>query len=107
MLYRRYRPLETRLLQHPDQTGVLTVEQENLNQRVSAVSNAFKATGFLVLAADFLFRSFDVAQPNLQPQLRDQITQLLLDLFADVGVQMQYFESKVRQLEGVDVNDVQ
>ena len=61
----------------------------------------------LVLAADFFFRSFDVAQPNLQPQLRDQITQLLLDLFADVGVQIQCFEGKVRELEGIDVTDAQ
>ena len=103
MLYGRFKALETRLLQHPDQTGVLTIEQENLNQRVLAVSNTFKATENIMLAAFYLLAAYNVAKTNLQQQLRDQIIPLLLDLFADLGVQIQNLESKVRELEGIDV----
>ena len=103
----RFTPQETRLVQHPDQTGVLTIEQQNLNQRVLAVARAFKATGNIMLAAFYLFVGYDLAEPTLQPQLRDQITQYLLALFTDLAEQIQNLESKVRELEGLDVPDAQ
>ena len=107
MLYQRYRPLKTRLLQHPDQTGVLTVEQQNLNQRVLAVFNTFEATENIMLAAFYLLAVYNVPKTNLQQQVRDQIIPLLLDLLSDLGVRIEKLERKVRELEGLDVTDAQ
>ena len=90
----RFTPQKTRLIQHPDQTGVLTNEQQNLNKRVSVVSDDFEETLRLILAAELLFYDYEEAQPNIQPQLRDQIT----DLFDDIGVRIQHLECKVREL---------
>ena len=43
LLHERFREQQTRLIQRPDQTGALTVEQQNVNQSLSAVLDAFVA----------------------------------------------------------------
>ena len=98
---------ETRLLQRPDQTGVLTTEQQTLNQRFVAVRNDYVATGKVVIVAFCLLEAYGLADPNDQPRLRDQIRQLLLALFANIAVQIENIEDKVRELEGIDVTDAQ
>ena len=74
----------------------------NLNRRILAVSNTFVAIKSLILATSLLFEAYDVAQPHLQQQLRDQITPLFVTMFADLGVQLQNLEDKIRELEGIE-----
>ena len=84
MNYQRYRKRFTeqqaRLLQRPDQTGALTTEQQDLNERLKAVSGDFMATAAQMEELDFLFVDYDEAQPNDQPQLRNQIQAKLDDM---------------------------
>ena len=94
-LQKRFKAQETRLPQRSDQTGVLTAEQQDLNKRVSAVSDAYEETGNLLSAVRFLFGDYDEAQPNYQAQLRDQIEAKMDELAA----MMINFEGKVQELE--------
>ena len=103
----RFTAQRTRLQQHPDQTDVLKTVQQDINQRVSVVSDDFEDTLSLLCAAGLLVDDYDQAEPNVQPQLRDQLAALFPDLFADIGVKIHYLEGKVRQLEGIDVTDSQ
>ena len=93
-LQKQFKAQETRLLQRPDQTGVLTIEQQDLKKRVSTVSDAYEETGNLLSAVRFLFDDYDQAQPNDQPQLRDQ-REAKMD---ELTVMMINFEGKVQEL---------
>ena len=79
-LQKRFEALEARLLQRPGQTGALTSEQQDLNKRVKAVSDDFTAIAAQMQELDSLFVDYDEAQPNDQPQLRNQIQAKLDDM---------------------------
>ena len=103
-LRERFTAQQTRLVERNENSGSLTIEQQNLNERVSVVhDDAFLVTGGLIFAVELLFDDYYQAQPNDQPQLRDQIAARI----ADIGIMMQGFEGKVRELEGIDVTDAQ
>ena len=93
---------QTRLVKHADQTGVLTIEQQNLNKRVSEVCNALAATRkMLSKLVGSKFDDYVLAQPIDQPGIRVQIDALI----DDMGMKMRCFEGKIRELEGIDVAD--
>ena len=115
--YGRFQAQRTRLQYDSDQTGVLTIEQQNLNERVLVVHCAFvKASGLLV-TLKFLLDDYDRAQQNVQPQPRKRETALIVDqanpldqittLIAEIGVKIQNLEGRLRELEGIDVTDAQ
>ena len=89
---------ETRLLQRPDQTGVLTAEQQDLNNRVKAVSDDLMAIEARQLKElNSLFFAYDRAQPNDQPQLRNQIQAKM----GELDVMLINVEGKVQELEEI------
>ena len=95
---------QTRLVKHADQTGVLTIEQQNLNKRVSEICNALIATrNMLSKLVGSKFDDYVLAQPIDQPGIRVQIDALI----DDMGMKMRCFEGKIRELEGIDVADAQ
>ena len=102
-LRERFTAQQTRLVERNENSGSLTIEQQNLNERVLVVRDAFLLTASLIFAVELLFYDYFQAQPNDQPQLRDQITAKI----PGIGILMQHFESKVRELEGIDVTDAQ
>ena len=77
---------ETRLMQDPDQTSSLAVEQQDTNQRVSTVSDACVATAKLMLSTGRMLEGFLGLQPYFQQKLRDQISASFLPIFDDFGV---------------------
>ena len=100
---KRFTPQKTRLHQHLDQTGVLTTEQEDINKRVSVVSDDFEDFEISMFLARKLF---DVYEDLLNvPPKRSYIG--LKALFAEVGVKLQNLEGRLRQLGGIDVTDAQ
>ena len=99
----RFTAQQTRLVQRKGNSGSLTFEQQNLNESVLVDLDAFLATGGLVFAVESLFDDYVQAQPNDQPQLRDQIAAKI----ADIGIKLQNLEGRLRQLEGIDVTAAQ
>ena len=95
---------QTRLVKHADQTGSLTIEQQNLNKRVSKIVYSLVATrNRRSKSAVNMFDDYDRAWPIDQPLIRDQI-EALID---DIGMVMEDFEDEIRELEGLDVPDAQ
>ena len=100
-LYDRIELQETRFLERPDQTGVLTTERGVANflnnQCISAASDAYEKTSNLLSATGSLFDDYDQAEPNDQPQVRYQIEAKMDEL----AVMMINFEGKVKELEEI------
>ena len=61
---KRFVPLEEGLRQHPDQSGVLTVEQQDINELVSGISEDFVATSKRMQESALSFAAYDIAQIN-------------------------------------------
>ena len=94
----------TRLVQQNENSGSLTIEQQNLNKRVSLIRKASVATrNKRSKSVVFVFNDYDQALPIDQPGIRDQI-EALIDY---IGVEMLDFEDEVRELEGIAVTIVQ
>ena len=88
----------TRLVQQNENSGSLTIEQQNLNKRVSLIRKASVATrNKRSKSVVFVFNDYDQALPIDQPGIRDQIEALI----GDLGMKMQYCEGKVREFEGM------
>ena len=100
---KRFEAQQARLLQFPDQTGVLTAEQQGLNKRVEAVSDDFEAALDILNQAKWLVDDYEHTPSKDQPKLRGQIEAL----FAEVSVKLPNLEGRVRELEGIDVTDEQ
>ena len=96
-LQNQFEAQETRLLQRPDQTGALTAEQHDLNKRVLAVSVDLMATAIKMAKLDLLFAAYYRAQPNDQPQLRNQIQAKM----GELDVMLINVEGKVQELEEI------
>ena len=114
-LAERLKAQQTRLHQRPDQTGVLTIEQKNLNERVSVVHKAFGRAISLFFTVELFLDYYDQARQNVQPEHHVQIIALIVDQenpldqiatkIADVGVKLQNLEVRLLELEGIDIND--
>ena len=108
----RFKAQETRLLQRPVQTGVLTTEQQNLKTLVLVVHIAFSKASDYFVSVKCLLDDYDQAQQNAQPQPRDRETALIVydinELIAEIGVELQNLEGWLRELEAIDdVTDAQ
>ena len=106
----RFKAQQTRLLQRPDQTGVLTTEQKNLKKLGLVVHIRFAKASDLLVTVKCLLDYYD-EQQNAQPQPSNRETALIVDdittLIAEIGVELQNLECRLRQLEGIDVTDAQ
>ena len=106
----RFTAQRTRLLQRPDQTDVLTTEQQDLKVRVLVVHCAFATASDLLVTVKVLLDYYD-EQQNAQPQPSNQVTALIVDeinaLIAELGLKLQNLECRLRELEGIDVTDAQ
>ena len=98
---KQFKAQETRLLQRPDQKGALTAEQQDLNKRVNAVSDDFMATAKQMRELDSLFVDYNCcfAQPNDQPQLRNQIQAMMIN---DVRPMFRNLVARLEELEGIN-----
>ena len=115
MLAERFKAQQTRLHQRPDQTGSLTTEQQNLNERVWVVQYAFMKARSLFFTVELLLDYYAQAQQNVQPEHHVQIIALIVDQenpldqiaakIADIGVKLQNLEVRLLELEGIDIND--
>ena len=94
---KRFVPLEEGLRQHPDQSGVLTVEQQDINELVSGISEDFVATSKRMQESALSFAAYDIAQPHFQPQLRNQI----IAEMDGIGAMIQDLEKSVQELRGI------
>ena len=103
---KRFTPQKTRLHQHLDQTGVLTTEQEDINKRVSVVSDYFEDLEISMFLVTRLFGPLKTKKFNRKvPPKRSYIR--LKALFAEVSVKLQHLEGRLRQREGIDVTAAQ
>ena len=98
-LHARFRVQGIRLWPIPDQTGALTAEQRNLDDRVLAVSGAFMATVKQMVAVNKILGGFLDLQPQFQRQLRDQITASFPSIIVQIGVMLRDLERQVQELE--------
>ena len=96
-LQNRFNEQETRLSQSPDQTGVLTTEQQDLNKRVKAVSDDFMAPARQLEELNSLFVDHSQAQENDQPQIRNQIQAKM----GELDVMLLNVKGKVQELEEI------
>ena len=100
---KQFEPQYERLLQHPDQSGVLTVEQQYINKLLLAVCDGFKETSKLLQGSLSLFDDYDVAPPYFQQQRRDQI----IAEMNENGAILRNLEKSVQELRGIDATDIQ
>ena len=94
-----------------EQTGSLTTEQQNLNNRVLIVYNVFVKARSLFLPVKLFLDYYDRSQQNDQPQLCDQMVALIADQaktleqtaakIAGIGVKLQNLEGRLRELKGI------
>ena len=100
---KQFEPLEERLRQHPDQSDVLTVDQHDINESVSAVYEDFVATSNRMQELDLYFATYDRAQPYFQPQLRNQI----IAEMEETGAMIQDLVRQVQELGRIDATVTQ
>ena len=106
----RFTPQKTRLQQHLDQTGVLTTEQEDINKRVSVVSDDFEDLEISMFLATQLFKLYEhqLIELMFNQKVQPKRSYIRIEaLFAEVGVKLQHLEGRLRELEGIDVTDSQ
>ena len=94
---------EEGLRQHPDQSGVLTVQQQDINELISAVYEDFVAASNRMQELDLSFAAYDIAQPYFQPQLRNQI----IAEMEETGAMIQDLVRQVNQLGRIYATDTQ
>ena len=103
---KRFTPQKIRFQQHLDQTGVMTTEQEDINKRVSVVSDYFDDLEISMFLVTRLFGQLKTKRFNEKvPPKRSYIR--LKALFPEVSVKLQHLEGRLRQLEGIDVTAAQ
>ena len=95
---KRFTAQEARLLQHPDRTGVLTTEQQNLNKRVKAVSDDFMATAKQMEELKSLTDDYDEAQQNNELTLVHWIEDRVNN---EMQQKFQNLTDKVKELEKI------
>ena len=101
LFHQRFRQQETRLFQRPSRTGVLIIEQQNLNKRVSDVHDASVLISEIIAATGMMFEGFLDLQPHFQQQLLDQISTSFSPMFDEIGVRISNLEFQVEQLESI------
>ena len=79
--------------QHLGQSGVLTVEQQDIIERVSAVCYAYEETLIQMQVLDSLFDAYDVNQ--------------IIAEMDEIGEMTQYLERQLKELGGIDDTDIQ
>ena len=95
---KRFKAQQTRLLQRPDQTGVLTAEQQDLNKRLKAVSDDFMATAKRMEELKSLTDDYDKAQQNNELTLIHWIEDRVNN---DMQQKFQNLTDKVKELEKI------
>ena len=95
---KRFREVEARLPQSPDQTRALTTEQQDLNNRVLAVSGVFEETAKQIQELYSLFVDYTKAKANDQPQLRNQIQAMI---FNEIRPMFRNLVARLKELEGI------
>ena len=100
----RFEPLDTILQQHLNQTGVLTIEHQDLIQRLSDAHDAFAETYKQMEVVRMKLESFlDLPVEYLQQQLRDQISATFPSMVDTIGVMINNYESQVEELEIINI----
>ena len=100
---KRFTAQKTRLRQRPDQTAVLTAERQDVNQLVSAASDAFAKARKLIEATGRMILGFKDLQQYFQQQLREQISASFIPIFDEIGLMLSNLEIKVVELEGIKI----
>ena len=101
LFHQRFRQQKTRLFQRPSRTGVLIIEQQNLNKRVSDVHDASVLISEIIAATGMMFEGFLDLQPHFQQQLLDQISTSFSPMFDEIGVRISNLEFQLEQLESI------